>query len=242
MIRGMTLHWLAAAARGLELHAWQEQQLAALQGELKDIDVIALHVKALRCGRALMFSAVENGDAAQFTTGHEGFSTSLRHHSKFLLVRLAPHGDIERWFGPRIADLRKMIGSFTPADGILRPADLKQASAWWGRAKQGTPAILWAQALVNEGQIACALERYRLTHQQYPETLDALVPSYIERLPGDFINGEPLKYRRAEDGNFLLYSVGWNETDDGGKAVADPAHPESLKEGDWVWRNLSSPQ
>ncbi len=47
------------------------------------------------------------------------------------------------------------------------------------------------QTLVNEAQIVCALERYRLTHGNYPETLDALVPQFIEKLPHDII-GEPL--------------------------------------------------
>ena len=64
--------------------------------------------------------------------------------------------------------------------------------------------------------VAGALERYRLTHDSYPETLDTLAPQFIAKLPHDIINGQPLKYRRMQDGLFVLYSVGWNETDDGG--------------------------
>ena len=33
------------------------------------------------------------------------------------------------------------------------------------------------QTQVHEALIACALERYRLAHNAYPETLDALVPA-----------------------------------------------------------------
>ena len=43
--------------------------------------------------------------------------------------------------------------------------------------------------MVNEAQIACALERYRLAHGEYPETLDALVPQFIEKVPHDIIGG-----------------------------------------------------
>jgi hypothetical protein len=89
--------------------------------------------------------------------------------------------------------------------------------------------------MVNEGEIACALERYRLAHGEYPETLEALVPQFIERLPHDIINGQPLKYRRVEGMGFLLYSVGWNGTDDGGRTVSNAERPENLKSGDWVW-------
>ena len=66
-------------------------------------------------------------------------------------------------------------------------------------------------------RVAIALERYRLAHGEYPESLDALAPQFIAKLPHDIINGQPLHYRRTADGQFVLYSVGWNETDDGGE-------------------------
>ena len=45
--------------------------------------------------------------------------------------------------------------------------------------------------------LACALERYRLANGQFPETLDALVPKFVAKLPTDVITGTPLKYRRS---------------------------------------------
>jgi len=85
------------------------------------------------------------------------------------------------------------------------------------------------QTLANEAYIACGLERYRLAHGQYPETLEALVPQFAEKLPHDIIGGQPLKYHRTADGQFVLYSVGWNEKDDGG------VPGKTAVEGDWVW-------
>jgi hypothetical protein len=85
------------------------------------------------------------------------------------------------------------------------------------------------QTLANEAFVACGLERYRLAHGQYPETLEALVPQFAEKLPHDIIGGQPLKYRRTADSQFVLYSVGWNETDDGG------VPGKTIPEGDWVW-------
>ncbi|MEI2726621.1 MAG: hypothetical protein V9H26_24805 [Verrucomicrobiota bacterium] len=94
--------------------------------------------------------------------------------------------------------------------------------------------------------MACGLERYRLAHNQYPETLDALAPQFITKLPHDVINGQPLKYRRTDDGSFILYSIGWNEKDDGGFIPAkkdgktvngrEEGKSVNLTEGDWVWR------
>ena len=88
------------------------------------------------------------------------------------------------------------------------------------------------QTLVNQAQIVCALERYRLAQGHYPETLDTLVPQFIQKMPHDLIGGEPLVYRRTNDGKFLLYSIGWNETDDDGK----PGTLADVKTGDWVWQ------
>ena len=90
-----------------------------------------------------------------------------------------------------------------------------------------------AQTAVDEAAIACALERYRLANGQFLENLDMLVPKYISQLPNDAISGEPYKYHRTSDGQFVLYSVGWNEKDDGGvpgQTLFDD------KAGDWVWQ------
>jgi hypothetical protein len=93
------------------------------------------------------------------------------------------------------------------------------------------------QAAVDMARVACALERHRLAHGQYPERLDALVPQFIPKLPHDIINGQPLNYRRNADGAFVLYSVGWNETDDGGRTVLTKKDRTlDWKQGDWVWQ------
>ena len=68
------------------------------------------------------------------------------------------------------------------------------------------------------------------------ETLDLLAPQFIEKLPPDVITGALLKYHRNADGNFTLYSVGWNETDDGGKTVATKQGSPDPDRGDWVWQ------
>jgi hypothetical protein len=86
------------------------------------------------------------------------------------------------------------------------------------------------QTKVDEAQIVCALERYRLGHGSYPPLLGDLQTNYIGQLPHDIINGQPLKYDEAGGNSFLLYSVGWNQTDDGGRFSS------SVDQGDWVWQ------
>ena len=96
----------------------------------------------------------------------------------------------------------------------------------------------YAQNSADLARVAIALERYRLAHGEFPESLDALAPQFIAKIPHDIINGQPLHYRRTDDGQFVLYSVGWNEKDDGGvvafKQGKTPA--VDISQGDWVWR------
>ncbi|MHC4875353.1 MAG: hypothetical protein ACYTGL_02570 [Planctomycetota bacterium] len=55
---------------------------------------------------------------------------------------------------------------------------------------------------------------------EFPETLDDLVPMYVDTVPIDLFSGKPLKYRRTEN-EFEFYSVGRNTTDDGGRSFGD---------------------
>jgi hypothetical protein len=62
-----------------------------------------------------------------------------------------------------------------------------------------------------------ALGEYHRRNVQYPERLDQLVPEFLPRLPIDYADRKTLRYRRTGD-TYILYSVGTNGVDDGGKA------------------------
>jgi hypothetical protein len=54
----------------------------------------------------------------------------------------------------------------------------------------------------------------------------------------DVIDGQPLRYREDKsNGRYRLYSIGWNQQDDGGTVVMDSENPSRIdeKQGDWVW-------
>ena len=94
-----------------------------------------------------------------------------------------------------------------------------------------------SQTFVDEALVACALERHRLAQGQLPDTLAALVPQFLEKIPTDVMDGKPLRYRKNSDGSYVLYSIGWNQTDDGGSRVMSKGSSPSVdeKQGDWVW-------
>ncbi len=63
---------------------------------------------------------------------------------------------------------------------------------------------------------ATAIERYRLAAGKIPDRLDDLVPKYIEQVPIDPFDGQPIRYRRTEPG-YVLWSVTDDGKDNGGK-------------------------
>jgi len=92
---------------------------------------------------------------------------------------------------------------------------------------------------------AIALERYRRRHGQYPEKLDGMTPDILQKVPVDFMDGKPLRYRRKDDGTFLLYSVGENGKDEGGDGspMVDfrPDVQPWYKTRDAVWPSPATP-
>lgn len=97
----------------------------------------------------------------------------------------------------------------------------------------------YAQTLVDQSIIACALERYRLEHGGYPGSLRDLTRSGEKPLPLDLISSAPMGYRKTAEGRYLLWGVGFDGVDDGGKnnegpgSRNKPSHPDY--KGDWVW-------
>jgi hypothetical protein len=67
---------------------------------------------------------------------------------------------------------------------------------------------------------ALALERFALHHKEYPASLTNLMPAFLSAVPADFMDGQPLRYRRFEDGRYVLYSVGLDGVDNGGQIVS----------------------
>lgn len=69
---------------------------------------------------------------------------------------------------------------------------------------------------VELAEMMPALAAYRTEHGEYPETLEALMPEYVDALPPDPHAAGPYRYRRTDKG-CLIYSVGANGRDDNGR-------------------------
>ncbi len=84
--------------------------------------------------------------------------------------------------------------------------------------------MLEGQARLRCAVAACAVERYRLEHGDWPASLSALVPALLPAVPDDPCDGQPLRYRRLADG-VVIYSIGPDGIDNGGAPLVDYKWP-----------------
>jgi hypothetical protein len=238
---------------GLRWRAWREPDLAALQAQLKLINVLLPLKQAFEKERVGTTYTMENTPSVKLLelfmgSPSDGKKASWTVSKCSILGGFLPRGWLYQNMVSEVnldADLRTLV--YSSREGEIIFSDKVEAfnekahafSPWspyafmlalaipnFTKAYQSTANN---QTLVNQALIACGLERYRLAHGQYPETLDALVPRFVDKIPYDVIGGQPPHYRSAMDGTFLLYSVGWSGRDGGGM------RSKTTAEGDWVW-------
>ncbi len=80
--------------------------------------------------------------------------------------------------------------------------------------------------------MALALSGYHGEHHAYPADLADLTPKYLLEIPKDPFGEGDFRYK-PENGGYVLYSVGQNGVDEGGKnCFADHTINEWLKNSD----------
>lgn len=251
---------LNGVREGLARHVWDDAQLAQLEKYLAALDILAEYKINMRGERSFGLSGIEYyrqlGFRAQvgdlFYMGDDGGAQNLpayvialnflpggfyyqnmtamaRLHQEFTLAAVdeAKHRvfpDVCQAMTNSIAQLRMTPNNIFAK--MLMPA--------LARVPQKSSRL---QTSVDEARVACALECYRLAKSSFPATLDLLAPQFLEKIPTDVIDGKPLRYRLNADGTYVLYSIGWNQTDDGGQVAMHKAPSSSIdyNQGDWVW-------
>lgn len=241
---------------GLAEHRWSDAQLQEFQTRFREYDLLVDLQKVVRSERA---AGVLTADLLY----HRNYRLNVLFNRSDvrlpdLLARLAPRG----WYQLEQVNYCRFYQKqweevFDSENQRIFPEQAKRASnakeeiytnsLFQAALRHRVLAVLlvprldglWAkgaagQTAADQVVLACALERYRLMNGRFPESLNNLVPTFVAQLPHDLITGEPYKYRRDENGQFVLYSIGWNAQDDGGTPGKTYPH---FTDGDWVWRS-----
>jgi hypothetical protein len=245
---------------GLATHCWNEQQLADIQARLQALDLLSDYPLAVWNDALALSSFAERIIPTSPATPRNIPSLRPEEHRTIQIVRLLyPMGwslqdqaaihRLRLETTSRYIDLnsRRIAGqlpvhrdypeSLAASSDPLFPVFFvpKVREMFSGEAQ----CLPFAQTIVDLAALACALERHRLAAGSFPPTLDALVPRFIAKIPSDIIDGAPLKYRPTKGGGFVLYSIGLNGTDEGGKPCPRLSHRYTeqfeLRQNDWVW-------
>lgn len=91
--------------------------------------------------------------------------------------------------------------------------------------------------------VVLALESARRARGQWPATLAELVPAYLPRLPLDPFTGKPLRYiaPSSQSERPIVYSVGVDAVDDGGKAPDTREGRDAVRSFRWFGMTPATP-
>ena len=114
----------------------------------------------------------------------------------------------------------------------------------WDLSSVGTLSHAISRAMRAETErslvlAAIGLKRYRLQHSRPPESLGELVPRFLEAVPTDYMDGQPLRFFLQPDRTPVLYSVGEDGRDDHGSNLPG-ASGHGL--GPWARRDVVWPE
>src|ERR1043166_18772 len=254
---------------GLFEHRWSEAQLREFQRHLENYDLLAEMKRPLEGERAAGILTANVLYRQKFRLhdllGDNANSSGSALADFF--CRIAPHGWFyqEQLNYCRLYD-GQINGGFDVQARRVFPKILRAhehdlekeiAGGWLGKAPSAVlhhrllaslrlPALVrvperaaGTQIAIDQAMLACALQRFLLAKGEFPEKLESLTPSFVTTIPNDLLSGEAYKYRRLPDGQFVLYSVGWDEKDDGG-TPDENVNVGSQQEhhGDWVWQSF----
>jgi len=231
---------------GITTHRWSDGQLAKLEFEFQRIDFLSDFIQGIRTERAVAIMTMTQLLVRRDLMRQLLMTANLGDHP--ILSRLYIKGWFEQNMVFMSRSTQELILSVDSKKQLVNVARVIRennevrdlfATPYSFLEKSTLPVLsnvsqkyFQAQIYIDEAAIACAIERYQLIHYALPATLDDL---HIASLPHDIINGQPLHYRLVGDDNYVLYSVGWNGTDEGGKLGKTESGSLDPKQSDWVW-------
>jgi hypothetical protein len=233
---------------GIESHIWDEAALAELAREAARVDLLRDHRFALETERGalndLYAGVVQKSPGARSQAlqglGLPNFPLPVAWFYRNQLLS-------NQYFDEFATRIDPTSAKFNPTPLKIDPKKLSES-----RFNRLSCALFLLSAPVYESterrvlenytKVQCArasiaLERWRLAHMRYPAALSELVPTFLDAIPHDVIDGKPLRYRQEGEG-FTLYSVGMDGKDDGGTVKPGV---KADKQPDWVWTVKASP-
>lgn len=239
---------------GLQAKAWREPELARLQAAFAELDLFPDLNRAWVGERACALSTLDycrrQGTLNTIMSANDPDNASIQPEPG--ITKMLPNG----WFLLEMANYSRTMDGFLSAVDFdqrrIHPEKLKDQNRMFEATESlgGRLGIVWrhelmarvlmpalgkvfhhfaaTQATIDQVQLACRLEAFRLANGTYPSALDSLKGA---KLPTDLITGQSYSYKLDGD-SYKLYGFGWDGDDDQGTPVP-PGQTDQT--GDWVW-------
>jgi hypothetical protein len=228
-IRAITLRKLERVLAQGEL---PEAALARMQRLLEEDEPVPVFLIGARGERGMMdgfLEAVQRGDvkvtdvrkAMMMASGPTAGGTSLGDNLQYLMLL----GSVKHQRAAMLNRMNRVVEvARLPVEQQGPELEALQDSFHDGPlvVRRLAPAVLKVSGACrrSHAEMRCfiallAAERYRLANGRWPESLDDLVPAYLERVPVDPFDAGPIKYKQLPDG-VAVYSASHDGTDDGG--------------------------
>lgn len=229
---------VTAAEQALSRTQFSEQQLAEMQHYLQTVlppgEEQSMFARAMIGERVFSSGATldELGIDYGFNVGGMLYQQSFPAYSRLVMLRSFDEmiRNTGNTYTPMLREIDNTANPNYILPRLLLPALDRAREAEWR-----------CRVSLDMAAAACAVERYRLAHGALPETLDELVPAFMESVAADPFrdDGGPISYRVVDDGGYMLYSWAMNRTDEGGVHQDQDAHGlrqgRSVKKGnDWA--------
>jgi hypothetical protein len=210
---------------------WSERQLKQLQGELVSQDHIAAGVRLALLGERVFSEEVFSDSRTVFEELEINLSPLLGADQLFYLQYMERMiAAYKLPYAETIVELESLEAEHRSQEGFQRlrhamsQAILPLLTGIRIETGRGTASLRCAATLV-------ACERYHLAHGSWPAQLSDLTPQFMEKVPLDPFDGQPLRYQLTPEA-VMVYSIGQDLVDDGGTFVDD----ENMSDPDIVLR------
>jgi hypothetical protein len=255
VVRMVMINACAQAVReGLARDSWTDEQLVYFEERFGNMNLLAEFKQCMRGERGFCLEAIEMSRTARLgpefwvnpgsvapiwakrpimrvvPTGwfYQNELGILKFHQEYSLATVDENA--QRVYNQKIAAGERALTNSARPYNVLVHMLVPAVSSALSKSARG-------QTTVAQTSLACALERYHRVHKQYPDLLAQLHKQFIRYVPHDVMDGNEMRYRREGDHSYLLYSVGWNGSDDGGVVgKSGKSNGVDYNQGDWVWR------
>lgn len=197
---------------------WREEELEGLQAAFASCHPVEDMIQGLRAERGLLnewmslepsgkelLNLVQQQEAIAPHQGNKVPPWVVRAYPRGLL--LAEQAEVNRSIQRVIDILQKRDGKAAMAlKSDYSPPTARHLLALAGSIDRMPFArkALTTQSQLDLAILACALERYRMRHGDFPSSLEELAPTYLAAPPIDLFTGKPITYEKRGAENYRL--------------------------------------